>query len=283
MLMKRFILIALVFIGLGAYGQVEGDPRYTLVWSEEFDSGTLDEEVWSKIPRNKSEWAVNLTPHDSLFAFVDGNIVLRGVTNTFHHSDRSKLLTGGIWTKYKKTFGNGRIEIRAKFTESQGFWPAIWMLPQKNKSIPRPHAGEIDIMEHFQTAAYIDQTVHTHYTYELGRTNRPKNNAKVPYNRGDYNVYALEKTDDNLAFFVNGEHTFDYPRYRDGVDGQFPFSNHEFYLILDAQLGASYMPVVDTTNFPAELWIDYVRFYEFDNQQPAKKETWFQKLFKIFQ
>ena len=77
--MKRFILIALVFIGLKAFGQVEGDPRYTLVWSEEFDSPNLNEKVWSKIPRSEAEWAVNMTPHDSLFAFVDGNIVLRGV------------------------------------------------------------------------------------------------------------------------------------------------------------------------------------------------------------
>lgn len=278
--MKRFILIALVFIGLKAFGQVEGDPRYTLVWSEEFDSPNLNEKVWSKIPRSEAEWAVNMTPHDSLFAFVDGNIVLRGVTNTFHRSDNSKLLTGGIWSKNKKSFGNGRLEIRAKFTESEGYWPAIWMLPQKSNSFPWPYGGEIDIMEHFQTVPYIDHTVHSHYTYNLRRTQQPKSNGKAPYNKGEYNVYAVERTDDSLTFFVNGKRTFCYPRYRNGIDEQFPFSKQEYYLILDAQLGASYMPVVDTTDFPAELWIDYVRFYEFEDQQPAKKESWLRRLFR---
>ena len=278
--MKHFLFIVLIVIGLTTIVSAQEQPRYTLIWSEEFDSEVLNDKIWSKIPRNQAEWAVNMTSHDSLYAFVDGNIVLRGVTNTFHPSDNSKLLTGGIWTKYKKNFGNGRLEIRAKFTESQGFWPAIWLLPQKSKSTPWPYAGEIDIMEHFQTAPYIDHTVHTYYTYHLHRTQQPKSNAKVPYNKGEFNVYAVEKTDDSLIFFVNGERTFVYPRYRKGEEGQFPFSNQDYYLILDAQLGASYMPVVDTTGFPAELWIDYVRFYEMENQQATKKESWLRKLFK---
>lgn len=281
--MKRFLFITLIVIGLTSFISGQENHRYILIWSEEFDSGTLDEKIWSKIPRNQAEWAVNMSSHDSLYAFRDGNIVLRGVTNTFIPNDASRLLTGGIWTKYKKSFGNGRLEIRAKFTESQGFWPAIWLLPNKCNSLPWPYAGEIDIMEHFQTAPYIDHTVHSHYTYNLRRTQQPKSNGKAAYNSGDYNVYALEKTDDSLIFLVNDKRTFVYPRYRKGVDEQFPFSNQEYYLILDAQLGASYMPVVDTTSFPAELWIDYVRFYELDSQQSENNESWLLRLWrKIF-
>jgi beta-glucanase (GH16 family) len=40
-------------------------------------------------------------------------------------------LTGGVYTKGKKAFINGRIEICAKLNAAKGAWPAIWMLPEK--------------------------------------------------------------------------------------------------------------------------------------------------------
>ena len=249
--------------------------RYALVWHDEFDSGTLDNTVWSKIWRSKADWATHMSSNDALYAIDDGNLVMRGVVNDFLKKDTASVLTGGVWTRNRKTFGFGRVEVRAKFDVAQGYWPAIWMLPSVNKDLNWPYGGEIDIMEHFDGSLMVDQTIHTDYTVNQGKRNRPPQSARSAYHIGDYNTYGMERFQDSLVFFVNGNRTFNYPRYRKGVNGQFPFSQHDYYLIMDVQLGRKGGPKIDMTSLPVELRIDYVRYYELDSKTdiiPEPKE-----------
>ena len=263
--MKR-VLFFLLFSFVLTFASAQEHRRYALVWHDEFDSGVLDTTVWSKIPRSKSSWAVHMSKDNSLYALEKGELVLRGVVNDFLKKDTATFLTGGVWSREKKTFGFGRIEVRAKFDVAQGYWPAIWMLPTTNNTLKWPHGGEIDIMEHFGYTPYVNQTVHSHYTYNLGRRSRPPQVAYPYYNAGQYNTYGVERFRDSLVFFVNGQRTFNYPRYRDGRDEQFPFDKHGFYLIMDAQLGLDGSSSVDVAQLPVELRVDYVRYYELDTK-----------------
>ena len=264
--MKKWSCILLIFMGFIQISHAQEHRRYALIWHDEFDAATLNNTVWSKIWRSKADWAVHMSSHDTLYAFEDGNLVLRGMVNDFLPNDKAPFLTGGVWSRYKKSFGFGRLEIRAKFDVAQGFWPAIWMLPQSNQALSWPHGGEIDIMEHFRYNPYVNHTVHSHYTYNLGKRNNPSQVAYPKYNEGEYNTYGMERFQDSLVFFINGKRTFNYPRFRKGVDGQFPFSQHDYYLILDAQLGRDRSPYIDTTKLPVELRVDYVRYYEIDTK-----------------
>lgn len=264
--MRRLLLISLIFIGLFNSALAQEHRRYALIWNEEFDDGKLNPEVWSKIWRSTADWAIHMSSHDSLYAFEDGDLVLRGMVNDFLPNDTAPFLTGGVWSINKKSFGFGRIDIRAKFDVAQGFWPAIWMLPQAPQSLQWPYGGEIDIMEHFRSNPFVNHTVHSNYTFYLRKLYNPSQVAYPKYNEGEYNTYGMERFHDSLVFFVNGKRTFCYPRFRDGVDGQFPFSNHDYYLILDAQLGRDRSPYIDTARLPVALRVDYVRYYELDTK-----------------
>ena len=264
--MKRSFVFSLLFFAILGNLSAQEHRRYALIWHDEFNSGVLDSKVWSKIYRSKADWAIHMSSHDTLYAFEDGDLVLRGMVNDFLPNDKAPFLTGGVWSRYKKSFGFGRVEIRAKFDVAQGFWPAIWMMPDANHDINWPHGGEIDIMEHFRDNPYINHTVHSHYTYNLGKRNRPSHVAYPKYNEGEYNTYGMERFQDSLVFFLNGKRTFNYPCFRRGENSQFPFSQHDFYLILDAQLGRDRSPYIDTTKLPVELRIDYVRYYELDTK-----------------
>ena len=264
--MKRLCFVLLIVVGFVQVSLAQEHRRYALVWHDEFNSEVLDNKVWGKIWRSNADWAVHMSSHDTLYAFEDGDLVLRGMVNDFLPNDKAPFLTGGVWSRYRKSFGFGRIEIRAKFDVAQGFWPAIWMMPQTSNSLNWPHGGEIDIMEHFRDNPYINHTVHSHYTYNLGRRNRPSHVAYPKYNEGEYNIYGMELFQDSLVFFLNGKRTFNYPRFRKGENGQFPFSQHDYYLILDAQLGRDRSPYIDTAKLPVELRVDYVRYYELDTK-----------------
>lgn len=247
------ILLSLIFMSCAT------TPKLTLVWTENFDGTTINDSIWTKIPRGGSDWCNYMSDYDSLYAVRDGNLILRGIVNHTQKDDTAKYLTGGVYTKDKREFGLGLVEIRARLGSARGFWPAFWMLPATSEW---PNGGEIDIMEHLNYDSVIYQTLHSNYTLKLGIKD-PKPGAVPCYKPDEYNVYGVEKFRDSICFYLNGEKTLTYPRL-DSVANkdQFPFCGEPYYLLLDAQLGGSWVGPVDSTDLPVEMSIDWVKYYE---------------------
>lgn len=232
--------------------------KSALTWEENFDR--LDETRWTKIPRGPSDWNRHMSFFDSLFAIRDGKLVLRGINNTTQSQDTAKVLTGGVYTKDKVGFGFGRLEIRAKLGKATGAWPAFWLLGQGRKY---PDGGEIDIMEHLNYDSIVYQTVHSYYTITLNEKKNPPHGGTAIINPNDFNTYAVEKYQDSVVFYVNDKRTFAYPRIKTEKQGQFPYAEGDHYLLLDMQLGGSWVGKVNPADLPVEMEIDWVRFYQF--------------------
>ena len=64
-----------------------------------------------------------------------------------------------------------------------------------------------------------------------------------------------------LVFNINGKRTLNYPRIETDLEGQFPF-DRSYYLMLDMQLGGDWVGEVNPADLPVEMYIDWVRFYE---------------------
>lgn len=239
-------------------------PGWELVWEDNFESGTIDGEVWSRISRGTADWADTQTPDDRCYDFRNGNLILKGIVNDNRQADTAAFLTGGIWSKGKKAFGPGRIEVRARTASARGAWPAIWMMPfDENSPANRwPYGGEIDIMEHLNFDSFVYQTVHTNYTYNLGFKDSPSNYSTIGIRQEDFNVYGVDIHRDSVVFHVNGVRNFAYPRLA-GKDslGQFPFYQ-PMYLLIDMQLGGTWVGDVDPADLPVEMEVDWVRYYE---------------------
>ena len=217
----------------GCRSQQEG---WKLVWEENFDQEDhFDEASWSKIPRGKSDWNNYMSDFDSCYTMRDGNLVLRGLVNYSLPADTAPFITGGVYTKGKVGFSDGRLDIRAKLYGATGAWPAFWLLPENEGW---PNGGEIDIMERLNNDTIAYQTVHSAYTYTLGIKDNPKQGG--------------------IGFI----RTFAYPRIETDKEGQFPFTDKKFYLLLDMQLGGSWVGAVDSSDLPVEMEIDWVRFYQ---------------------
>lgn len=257
---KTFFLL-LSLLSIHVIGNNPGQKpknKWKLVWQEEFNGNELDTTIWSRIPRGKSDWNNYMALHKELVEVKDGCVILKAVKNNTHPQDTATYLTGGIWTVDKKGFENGRIEVRAKFTSAQGYWPAIWMVPAP---IPYPYGGEIDIMEHLNHDSFVYQTVHSHFTINLKKEG-PQRFVQAKINPNEYNTYAVELYKDSIVYYTNGVKTLCYPKVNNGKDGQFPFAYDPFYLYLDSQLGGSWVGPVDPSQLPADMCIDWVRFYQ---------------------
>lgn len=260
--MKNKICLLVFVFGLMVFHSCTtrlSGSKSSYTWVEEFNGKRLDSSRWSKIPRGGSDWNRNMSDFDSLYAVRGGKLILRGIVNHTVKNDTARYLTGGVYTKNKVAFGNGRLEIRAKLQGAKGAWPAFWLLPVQAQW---PYGGEIDIMERLSFDTFAYQTVHSNYTVNL-RLKTPPNSGTGPIDPDGFNVYAVEKHTDSLVFFINGKRTFSYPKIETDKPGQFPFNDSEYYLLLDMQLGGSWVGAVDPKDLPVEMEIDWVRFKKF--------------------
>src|SRR5690625_5020583 len=113
----------------------------------------------------------------------------------------------------------------------------------------------------------VYQTVHSHYTITLDIKHHPEHGGTASIKPNEFNTYAVEKYKDSVVFYVNNNRTFAYPRIKTDKKEQFPFAEGDHYLLLDMQLGGSWVGKVAPEELPVEMEIDWVRFYSFENNR----------------
>jgi len=265
--MKKLLLFAaaagiMTFSGCTGIQAPEGYSK--LIWHDEFDENALDTAKWERVPLYTKgkvpDWRIYTSLRPDLAQVKDGNLILTGVKNDDLKADARPYLQGQVWSKGKFSFFRGMVEIRAKFEDQHGAWPAFWMLPDKGKW---PDGGEIDIMERLHSDDFVYQTCHSKWTHTMKQKTNPPHYGKAPIRQGEYNVYGVEWTPDALIWSVNGKETFRYPRT--GSDpAQWPYDSSPFYLILDMQLGGAWVKTLtpDPATLPVHVYIDYVRVWQ---------------------
>ena len=240
---------------LSACHPTTSDNEWKLVWEDDFNSGVLDTTVWSRTTRGGSDWANTQSDDPRCMVFRDGCIVFRGIVND-NPDDPAPHLTGGIWSKGKKCFGPGRIEVRARLHAARGAWPAIWAF----KYHPETPYSEIDLMERLNGDSIAYQTLHSQYTLNVNTKSTHGGSGRI--DPDDFNVYGVDVDTDSIVMHINGTPTFTY--YRDSTltdQGQYPYLEGH-YLLLDMQLGGAWVGEVANEDLPVEMEIDWVRFYE---------------------
>ena len=232
---------------------------WRLAWADEFSSEEIDRSSWRRCKRYGSPWNRHMSPLDSLVQVKNGVVELWAINTPEGHQDSLKFLTGGLESRGMRTIKNGRIDVRARLERAQGFWPAIWMMPESE--LPWPEAGEIDIMEHLNFDDYIYQTVHSGHIEGL-RKPKTQHDHKEMVDVTQFNVYSVEITDSEIIYYINNRKTFTYPRLEPEPEGQYPFDDYEYYMILSAQLGGHWIGPIEAEQLPVKMEIDYVRFYK---------------------
>ena len=235
---------------------------WDLVWNDEFAGSELDETKWSRTPRTRSDWANMMADDPDLITFRSGVMTLHGVKNPLvgkGHDDQP-YLTAGITSRGKFAFTYGKVEIRARFLSARGAWPALWMLSNDYQESKEQY-GEIDIMEHLNFDQKVYQTVHTHYTLRVDKTDTPKRFTTAAIERDRWNTYGLEWDDQHVTFLVNGKQTLKYPNLPDKDETQYPFMK-PFFLILSMQVQGKWVGEPVAEDYPAWMQVDYIRVYQ---------------------
>ncbi|WP_242203077.1 glycoside hydrolase family 16 protein [Aestuariivivens insulae] len=235
--------------------------KWQVVWEDHFDQSHIDTTKWAKIPPNKADWGNYMSDSPDCYSISNGKLHLKGIVNPDTIADSRPFLTGGIYSKGKFAFQYGKIEIRAKLESAKGAWPAIWLLAEQKKYGKYPRNGEIDIMEHLNFDNIVYQTVHSYYTLELKQKEHPLYYKTANINPDDFNTYGLEWYPDQLVFTVNGKIAHTYPKLEGADPTQWPF-DQPFYILIDQQLGGSWVGDVEPNDLPVNMIIDWVKVYQ---------------------
>ena len=256
--MKRYLLLSLLgLLALASCAQKEAG--WTLVWTEDFNGPSIDETVWSRVELGPSNWNDMMSLREDLAYIENGQLVLLGKVNDGSGGDTTAFVTGGVHSKGKKSFRRARFEVKARFNSANGFWPALWLMP--DAELPKPVYAELDIMEHLNADSFAYQTIHSYYSLNVDRNN-PPNYGTGDIDRDDWNIYAVEVYPDSICMYTNGIRTLNYPRV-EGKEHQFPWPDYPFYLILSNQLGGSWVGPVDAPEqLPSEMRIDWIKVYQ---------------------
>lgn len=245
-----------------------------LVWSDEFDEdGVVNSSNWfhqTQLPNGVS-WYNNELQHytnSAVNSYVDNGLLkIVAKKEVFTDQGQTKQYTSARLNS-KFAFKYGRVEVRAKLPTGAGTWPAIWMLGKNimepggfwtatHGTINWPACGEIDIMEHWGTNQnVISSAVHHPINGNL-TINEYITNAQYKEGVSDeFNIYAVEWTDESIIFSVNG---INHLTYNPTIKNQYtwPF-DAEQYLLLNIAIEPSVTP-----NFvQSTMEIDYVRVFQ---------------------
>ena len=274
----------------------QNKSEWSLVWNDEFSSKEIDRSKWTFDIGNwivdengngiTGGWGNNEKEYytdSNENAFIeDGKLIIKAkeeqVTDQFGTYDytSAKLKTKGLFSKKY-----GRYEIKAKLPVGKGLWPAIWMLPEEDKYGTWAASGEIDIVEAWGSKPNkVAGTIH----YGEGWPNNKYTGKEfeLPEKRGidKWHTYALEWEPGELRWYVDGElYQTQNKWYSKGKDNAANFTypapfDQEFYLVMNLAVGGWFDGEVDeTTKFPSQMEVDYVRVYDLkkrDYREPVE-------------
>lgn len=295
--MKPLVLMALA--ALASPAAAATNDGWTLVWSDEFDGDKIDRAKWgfdvdcwgggndehqcyTKSPRNaaiENGRLVITARHER----VTGPALpqhLRRSSATPEAEATRDFSSARLTTRGKASWRYGRIEVRASLPQGQGTWPAIWMLPEKDRYGAWAASGEIDILEAVNLGVPCAKCPGGRESTILGTLHFggkwPKNTHKgeeVPFPEvldGGFHTYAIEWYPDRIVWQVDGR-TFSERRASEwfttgSTSPGAPF-DQPFHLILNLAIGGKLAETrgvggVRLDGYPKRMEVDWVRVWQ---------------------
>jgi beta-glucanase (GH16 family) len=260
----------------------EMDPRWELVWSDEFDlEGAPDKSRWQI-----DEWPARVVnDEDQAYTARARNLRVQNgaLVIEAHREDyeNAAYTSARIHSQGLKDILYGRVDVRAKVPVGQGTWAAAWMLPSApfhyattcepgsawqgvDDCDAWPNSGEIDILEHVgYQPGHIHGTVHNRAYYWANWQQR-KGRILIEGIGDRFHTYSVEWFPERIDLFVDEQHYFSYANENEGWQA-WPY-DQAFHVILNLAIGGAWGRAggdIDDSVFPQRMLVDYVRVYEF--------------------
>ena len=151
------------------------------------------------------------------------------------------------------------MEARIDIPNGQGVWPAFWMLGANFPEVGWPQSGEIDILENVGEKNVVYGALHGPGYSGAGNLGHAYR-ADLNFDEG-FHVYAVDWDEHVIRWYVDGE-LVNLISLND-LEGKQWVYDHDFFLLMNVAVGGYWPGEPDeTTTFPQEMLVDYVRVYQ---------------------
>jgi len=200
--------------------------------------------------------------HDGAGSLVIKAIKLSPPLNLNCWYGACKYTSARLITKGKFDRKYGKFEARIKIPRGQGMWSAFWMLGDNIDKVGWAQCGEIDILENIGREPFtVHGTIHGPGYSGANAIGAPYNLPGNPVFADAFHVYAAEWSVNKISFYVDGK-IYKTIAPQDLPPGKVWVYDHPFFMILNLAIGGNWGGAPDeTTVFPQEMLIDYVRVY----------------------
>jgi beta-glucanase (GH16 family) len=236
-------------------------PGMSLVWADEFDGSSLNQNFWSYETGNGTNgWGNNELQfyRTENTGIQDGCLVITAKKEPYGGKEYT---SSRIITKNKKQFQYGRVDIRAALPKGQGIWPALWMLGANYDTVNWPACGEIDIMEMiggngrektvYGTAHWLHDGTHAEYKGEYSLASGTLSDQ--------FYVYSIVWDDKSIRWYIDNK------QYHviDTTPAQLDEFRKSFFFIFNVAVGGNWPGSPNaTTTFPQHMIVDYIRVFQ---------------------
>jgi beta-glucanase (GH16 family) len=256
-------------------------PSGTLVWSDEFSNSTSANAqpnplVWTYdtgtdcCGNNELEtycaWGSATSPCNpaspNAYLGADGylHIVAQQPTAGTAVYTSARLKTEGLFS-----FQYGRIEANILLPESQGMWPAFWLLGNNIVTENWPACGEADIMEHIDGSNPPINGAGPGYDWTQSSIHGTNLSSGVPYtvtgfSAATWHKYGMIWSKGKVEYYVDDPSNV-YETFTPGT-GTWPFDQGPQFVILNLAVGGTWPGNPNSnTVFPSTMQVNYVRVY----------------------
>ncbi|WP_456290132.1 RICIN domain-containing protein [Paenibacillus sp. AK002] len=260
-MLRKGICVVLLFsllVVLLPVNKTNAAPSWNLVWSDEFNGTSLNRSNWTpEIGTGSGGWGNNelqyYTDRAQNVQVTGGNLVITAQKESYGGMNYT---SARIKTQDLKSFTYGKVEARIKLPSGQGLWPAFWMLGSNISTVGWPKSGEIDIMERVNLNPYVNGTVHWDAGghAEFGRVS-----GNLDFSQ--FHVYSIEWDSKYIRWFVDGQQFNEF--YIENGTGNTEEFQRPFFLLLNLAVGGNWPGSPNnSTPFPSQMLVDYVRVYQ---------------------
>lgn len=259
----------------------------TLVWSDEFNSGSTsaqpDPTTWTYDTGTNCcgnheletycAWGSSTGPcnptNPNAFLGTDGSLHVVAENPSSGSYSSGRLKSQGLFA-----FQYGRIEARMMLPESQGMWPAFWLLGSNITATPWPACGEADIMEHIDGSNpppyvgaappgydWIAGSVHGGAS-SSAEVNGTQQYHPTGFSAATWHTYGMIWTKGEIQYYIDSPTNIYATFNTSNFNGRWPFDQGPMFILLNLAVGGDWPGSPDaTTQFPSTMLVDYVRIY----------------------
>ena len=271
-------------------------PEWQLVWSDEFDSETLNTAYWNVEDNARGGGNAELQYYAPKNVTIERHPVSGEsclVLNAQREDYKNRPCTSArLNTQDKVTVEYGKVEARIAFPHTaDGLWPAFWMLGNNlatnlgnNDDIDKrmaeleaqgrvvwPKCGEIDIcemghhtgIENGTQDRYFNGACHWGESFNNGAYPNVGGFYTADYPvQGDFHLFTLIWTEDSIAMYLDQDRFPDATPYFQlslrGKDINEPghYFNHPFYLVLNLSVGGFFPAMPAAEKYPELITAD---------------------------